>query len=202
MSRLSDRTLKIILWSLLALAIFFLGSAFYIPVKAMLAQTMLENAWNRTLANKQAYKPWSWSDTYPTARLRAPAHGIDQIVVDGDQGNSLAFAPGIHPASEVSKRTGMIVISAHRDTHFHFLKDVQLGEILELQTSDGEITQYRIEDVQVVHADQSRIISPDDSKWLALVTCYPFNTVRSDPSLRFVVMAEAINLKNHSIISM
>ena len=192
MSGLKDKAMKIVIWSLLALALFFLASAFYIPAKALLAQHLLEHAWQRTLENEQANKPWPWADTFPVARLRVPSHEIDHIVLDGDQGNSLAFAPGLHPASEVSKLSGMIVISAHRDTHFNFLKDVQLGEVLELQNSEGEIAKYRVEDMQVVNANQSQLKSPDNSKWLALVTCYPFNTIQSDPSLRFVVMAEAL----------
>ncbi len=193
---LSDRAMKRLIWILLALAIYFLGSALYIPVKAMWAQNLLETAWQRTLANKQANKPWPWADTYPVARLRVAGHAIDQIVLQGDQGNSLAFGPGLHPASEVaidSGASGMVVISAHRDMHFNFLKDIRLGEIIELQTIDSGTTRYRVEDIQIVNIRYVQIQSPDDSKWLTLVTCYPFNAIRSDPSLRYVVMAEAVD---------
>lgn len=184
--------MKVLIWILLALALYFIGSAFYIPAKAMLAQTMLVAAWEETLVSGEATRPWSWADTYPAARLRVPGHAIDQIVMQGDKGNSLAFGPGLHPASEVSRSSGMIVISAHRDTHFHFLKDIALGETIELQTIDSGMSRYRVEDIQIVNIHLMDIQPPDNNKWLALVTCYPFNTLRSDPSLRYVVMAESI----------
>lgn len=198
---LSDKVMKRLIWILWALALYFLGSAFYIPAKAMLAQNLLATAWQRTLANKQANKeqankPWPWADTYPVARLRVVGHAIDQIVLQGDQGNSLAFGPGLHPASKVtidSGASGMVVISAHRDTHFNFLKDIRLGEIIELQIIDSGTTRYRVEDIQIVNINYVHIQSPDDNKWLTLVTCYPFNAIRSDPSLRYVVMAEAVD---------
>lgn len=185
--------MKYALRILLVAALYFLASGFYIPAKAKLAQLLLDNAWQATLATKQLTKPWPWADTFPVARLRAPGHGIDQIVLQGDQGNSLAFGPGLHPASDIGKASGMLVISAHRDTHFNFLQYIKPGEILMLQTRDGAMTYYRVEDIQIVTTRDTLIQTPDNNKWLTLVTCYPFNTIRSDPSLRYVVMAEAVS---------
>ena len=192
MRRLIEKPLNLCIGLLLIAGLGLLGAGLYIPAKALLAQALLERAWQRTLDTEQASKPWPWADTFPVARLRARAHNVDLIVLDGEQGNSLAFAPGLHPASEIDRQSGTILISAHRDTHFHFLKDIQIGEQFELQNSEGETTQYRVEDVQVVNLHETRLISPTDGKWLVLVTCYPFDSLRSDPQQRFVVMAEAL----------
>ena len=71
-----------------------LGHALWIHVKARLAQTLLHRAWERTIAGETHVKPWPWADTWPVARLRVPAHGIDLVVLDGMTGRTLAFAPG------------------------------------------------------------------------------------------------------------
>jgi len=194
MRGLNDKVIRRIIWILLALAIYFLGSAFYIPAKAMLAQHLLQSAWQKSITNDQINKPWPWADTWPVARLRVPAYQVDQIVLNGDRGNSLAFAPGLHPESDLNKTDGMVVISAHRDTHFRFLQQILLGDIIELETVDAGTVRYRVEDIQVVDVNQSRIAAPDTSRWLGLVTCYPFNTINANTKLRYVVIAE--ELKN------
>ena len=47
----------------------------WIPVKAALAQVLLDNAWRETLYSGQPLKPWPWADTWPVARLSVPAQG-------------------------------------------------------------------------------------------------------------------------------
>ena len=193
MRHLSDKALRRLIWLLLALAIYFLGSAFYIPAKAVLAQSLLQHAWAGTLAGHgRISKPWPWADTWPVARLIVPAHHIDQIVLEGDSGNSLAFAPGQSLQSFTDKDTGAILISAHRDTHFRFLKDVALGEQIDLQNEAGEITRYRVQDLQVIDTRDPAVSLPPRGKWLLLVTCYPFAAITTGGRQRYVVSAEAI----------
>lgn len=193
MRHLSDKVLRRLIWILLALALFFLGSAFYIPAKAVLAQSLLQQAWADTLASHgQINKPWPWADTWPVARLIVPAHNVDQIVLEGDMGNSLAFAPGLSVQSIVDKDSGTIMISAHRDTHFHFLKNVALGERIELQNEDGVIDHYRVQDLQIIDTRYSEVAVPQTGKWLVLVTCYPFDALQAGGSQRYVVFAEAV----------
>jgi sortase A len=78
---------------LLTLASWQFGAAAYIHAKALLAQALLARAWDRTLAGERAVRPWPWADMHPIARLRAPAHGRDLIVLDGASGQALAFGP-------------------------------------------------------------------------------------------------------------
>ena len=146
MRGLSDKVMRRLIWLLLVLALYFLGSAFYIPAKAMLAQQLLQQAWAETLhTHGQVSKPWPWADTWPVARLIVPAHHIDQIVLEGDMGNSLAFAPGQSLQSFTDKVSGAIMISGHRDTHFHFLKDIALGNSSSCKTklASSIATRYR-----------------------------------------------------------
>ena len=193
MRYLSDKVLKRILFVLAIVAVYFLASAFYIPVKAVIAQNLLQSAWQSTLAGDTQVKPWPWADTWPVARLRVPELDIDQIVLAGDQGNSLAFGPGQRTHSFVDKLSGLTMISAHRDTHFKFLQNVQLGQRIELQNEFGDVKTYQIEDMQIIDSGKMGIRAPEQGQWLTLVTCYPFNTINTSGSLRYVVFAEVIN---------
>jgi len=192
--------MKLLMWCSVVLATLFLARGFYIPVKAMLAQKLLSSAWSETLSTHHPVKPWPWADTFPVARLSVPAQHINQIVLAGDHGNSLAFAPGLHPASDLGHSTGLVLISGHRDTHFRFLKDINPGELIILQTSDGQTSRYRVEEIKIVDDKHVFIRSPDNSKWLALATCYPFDSIRANPSLRYVVLAAAIGTRHNGVV--
>lgn len=200
MRRIRQANLKWLIWASLTLAVLLLARGFYIPAKALLAQKLLANAWAETLSSNHPVKPWPWADMYPAARLCVPEHHISQIVLAGDHGNSLAFAPGLHPASDLGRTSGVILISAHRDTHFRFLQDVRPGELVTLQTRDRRTTRYRVEEVKIVNDKNGLIRSPNHGKWLVLVTCYPFNSIRANPSLRYVVIAHAIDSPHKTVI--
>src|SRR4029077_955992 len=112
------------------------GSGAWIYMKAQLAQVLLQRAWAGTLAGQQDVKPWPWADTWPIARLVVPRLGIDQIVLEGAYGRTLAFGPA-HVESRSDAREGTVILTGHRDTHFAFLEHVQTGERFVLQSSNG-----------------------------------------------------------------
>jgi len=188
----SDKVLRLVGGLFLVLAIYFLAAAFYIPVKAVIAQSLLQSAWHKTLAGETNVKPWPWAKTWPVARLKVPALNIDQIVLEGDKGNSLAFAPGRQVKTFYDKSVGLTMISAHRDTHFRFLKDISLGQQIELQDESGEMQRYQVEDIQIVDSRKMGVRIPLTGHWLTLVTCYPFDAITSGGPLRYVVFAEAV----------
>ena len=193
MKFLTDKVLKRILFVLIIVAVYFLASAFYIPAKAILAQQLLHSAWQSSMATGEQVKPWPWADTWPVARLRVPELNIDQIILDGDHGSSLAFAPGQRVYHYADKVAGLTMISAHRDTHFKFLQYASLGQRIELENEFGELSHYRIEDIQIINSKNMGVRAPEQGQWLTLVTCYPFNALNSRGSLRYVVFAEKLD---------
>jgi sortase A len=167
------------------------GHGAYIHAKAALAQLLLEHAWDRSLDGNKESRPWAWADTWPVARLKVPALGIDQIVLDGESGNVLAFAPGRLKGSALAGMRGRVVISGHRDTHFRFLQNVVSGELLLLQLADGSERRYRVVAARIADTRAQNgdlLYSPTDG--LTLVTCYPFDALRSGGALRYLVDAE------------
>jgi len=167
------------------------GAAGWIHAKAWLAQRLLASAWYEAETGGATAKPWPWADTHPVARLRVPAHGIDQIVLAGGSGSSLAFAPGHVNGSAAPGEPGLSLIGGHRDTHFAFLEDVAVGDWLTIESTAGEIQPYRITSMRIVDSRETRLDPAGPAPALALVTCYPFDAVAPGGPLRYVVFAEA-----------
>jgi len=173
-----------------ALGLWQLGSGLYIPAKALVAQVLLHDAWRRTLAGAERAKPWPWADTWPVARLRAPAHGIDQIVLAGASGRTMAFGPGHLDGTPLPGAPGNSIIGGHRDTSLRFLQRLAVGEQLIIDTADGARIAYRVTGHLVVDA-RRKWPSPDvTEKRLTLVTCYPFDAIVPGGPLRYLVFAE------------
>lgn len=177
--------------ALLGAGVWLLGHGVWIFAKAALAQHLLQHAWARTLAGESSVKPWPWADTWPVARLRLPAHGVDLIVLDGVSGRTLAFGPGHLPGTPLPGRAGVAVIAGHRDTHFRFLRDVQAGDEIVVEAPGSRRARFRVRERAVVDARTAVLAGADDARELVLITCYPFDALRPGGPLRYVVLAEA-----------
>lgn len=180
---------------LLLLVLWQWGSAGWILVKAQLAQWLIAQAWEDQSADgrQASIKPWPWADTHPVARLRMPKEGVDLFVLEGAQGNSLAFGPG-HLHGTALPGDGISVIGGHRDTHFRFLRNVAAGDNLSIETRDGRRLTYRIEQRQVVDSRHTPLYLPDyPDTGLVLITCYPFDALDPNGPLRLVVWAREVN---------
>jgi sortase A len=183
-------TFKKIVFILLPLCgLWFIGQGSYIHAKAVLAQLLLETAWTETLEGQKEVKPWPWADTWPIARLSAPAYGISHIVLAGASGSSLAFGPGHLFSRAKPGGKGNVIISGHRDTHFSFLKNIKNGDHFELQ-SNTKISAYQVTDIQIIDKTKVDSIPVDSENKLILITCYPFDVIQAGGPLRYMVTAE------------
>lgn len=177
---------------LLGVGIWQIGHGAWIYAKARLAQHLMQRAWARTLEGEPHARPWPWADTWPVARLRAPAHGVDLIVLAGVSGGTLAFGPGHAPASAVPGLPGTAIVAGHRDTHFRFLQRVKPGDEILVETP-GRRSRFRVRETTVVDSRTAHIRRGDVAAGLVLLTCYPFDTLRPRGPLRYAVAAEASN---------
>jgi len=164
---------------------------FWIPIKAQVAQLLLQQAWQQTQHKHTPVKPWPWADTWPVARLRASKYGQDLIVLHGQQGQSLAFGPGMLARGADPGSPGTCVLAGHRDTSFRFLEQVKKGDIFTIEIPDGRIWSYRVFRTSVEPA-KNLYFNRAKGANLALVTCYPFHALRPGTPQRYVVLAERI----------
>ena len=164
------------------------GQGAYIHAKALVAQVLLDRAFDKTIATGQATKPWSWADTWPVARIEVKRLHARAIVLAGSSGQALAFGPGHLERTPDAGERGVAVYSAHRDTHFAFLKNVVGGDEIDITRDDGLTFRYRVDAMSVVRFDDSGIDPLAGGHELALSTCWPFDALRQGPE-RYLVHA-------------
>jgi len=183
---------RILLPLLLATAgLILFGQGAYIHAKALLAQVLLERAFTETIATGRDTKPWSWADTWPVARIEVKRIGASAIVLAGSSGQALAFGPGHVELTANAGERGVAVYSAHRDTHFRFLKEVKVGDEIEVIRRDGKVFRYRADSHSVVRFDQFGIDPLGSGYELVLTTCWPFEAITPGPD-RYILHATLI----------
>lgn len=176
---------------ILSLMVFvFWGNTLWIQIKAKVAQHLIANAWATTLLDQEHHKPWAWADTWPIAKLRLPKNNLQHYVLEGSNGNALAFSPGHITESAYPGEQGTIIISGHRDTHFNFLKNIQHGDIIELDNYLGQTQSYTVTQLEITDIRETKLDIYDEQDELKLVTCYPFDAIIPGGPLRMVVTAE------------
>ena len=164
-----------------------IGNVAYMHLKASLAQTLLQVAWSETLETQEQVKAWPWADTWPVGHLSVPKLKIDRIVLAGASGEAMAFGPGRFFIGDNNHAT---LIAGHRDTHFAFLNELQLGDELQFKDKNTSHLSYEINKRLIVDKEQTHVLAnyPDDH--LILITCYPFHTVAMRSDLRLLLIAK------------
>jgi len=113
-------------------------------------------------------------------QLRVPIlEGTDELTLDRAVG---------HIAGTASfGGDGNIGIAGHRDGFFRGLKDIRVGQTIDVYTQRGR-SRYVVDEIQIVSPDDVSVLAPRAEPSLTLVTCYPFYFVGSAPS-RYIVHA-------------
>jgi sortase A len=174
---------------LIVLGTAMLIAGFWIPVKAELAQQLLNRAWAASKGGDLNARPWPWADTWPVARLTLPMHDRPLTVLAGASGRNLAFGPALMDGSAMPGTPGVAVIAGHRDTHFRELGELGIGDQFAIELPDGVSYTYEVAAIDVVDANRSMLRLDSQESVVMLVTCYPFESVLAGGSLRYVVMA-------------
>lgn len=117
----------------------------------------------------------------PSLALRIPVfQGTDKAVLNRGVGRLIDTAP--------SGTSGNIVIAGHRDSFFRPLKNIGLGNRIELMTLTG-VQKFQVKEIFIVDPLDTRVLEPTTVTTLTLVTCYPFYYVGYAPE-RYIVRAE------------
>jgi len=124
---------------------------------------------------------------FQLADLDIPRIGLAVMVSEGTDEGTLRLGAGHLPGSGVPGRVGNVVIAGHRDTFFRSLRQIRVGDTIDLTSPDGTY-HYRVEWTRIVDPEDTQTLGPTSTPALTLVTCYPFRYVGSAPE-RFVVRA-------------
>jgi sortase A len=123
----------------------------------------------------------------PLAVIRIPRIELGVAVLEGTDDWTLNRAVGHIEDTALPGEAGNAGIAGHRDGFFRGLKDVRVGDALEIETK-AAIHVYRVERTWIVEPDDVSVLYPTAARSVTLVTCYPFYFVGSAPQ-RFIVRA-------------
>ena len=144
-----------------------------------------------TLWSPQRIAAWQSTLTLPRqaplAVLHIPRIQLDVPVLEGTADVTLNRGVGHIEETAMPGGGGNSGIAGHRDGFFRGLKDVKLGDTIELETLQ-ETQTYRIERAWIVNPEDVSVLDPTPGQSITLVTCYPFYFVGSAPQ-RFIVRA-------------
>jgi len=121
-------------------------------------------------------------------RLEIPRLGVSAIVMQGTDTFTLRRAVGHLPATALPGEIGNAVLTAHRDTFFRPLKNIQEGDQIRLTTTKSQYL-YRVVSISVIEPSNTAVVKSTGAETLTLVTCFPFSYIGPAPR-RFVVRAE------------
>jgi sortase A len=183
-----------------------------VPVTAELGQAQLERQFERRLAqnfvspvrpmpsirqghsNEPARRP-ARTDAAPAStgpallRLGVARLGVSEIVRSG-----LATHDTLKRGPMMIKRgdaaSPVTILSAHRDTHFLFVRDLQQDDVVTLQSDAGEVERYRVIGFETVRWNEFSYPLDPARPLLALATCYPFGGTEYGGPWRRVAWAE------------
>jgi len=119
--------------------------------------------------------------------LQVDSVGLKVPVYSTDTDLTMDRGAGVIDGMAYPHELGNIGIAGHRDGYFRVLKDVKVGDKIELQTLKGP-KQFIINEVQIVEISDTHLLQDTEEQTVTLVTCYPFYFVGHAPQ-RFIVTA-------------
>ena len=123
----------------------------------------------------------------PIAVLDIPKIHLVAPVFEGTDALTLNHSVGLIEDTARPGERGNVGLAGHRDGFFRGLKDLGLGDAIQLRTRDGKDV-YTVDRLQIVSPRDVSVLRPQPKPALTLVTCYPFYYIGSAPK-RFVVTA-------------
>lgn len=130
------------------------------------------------------------------AVLRIPARNIEVPVFDSIDETALNRGSGHVAGTTVPGGRGNVAIAAHRDGFFRGLKDIELGDVIELATISGRQV-FRVSQLDIVDPLDVSVLEPSNDTVITLITCYPFYYLGPAPD-RFIVRATLVTKENNN----
>jgi len=123
-------------------------------------------------------------------RIEIARLNLSVMVIEGDDEKVLRRAAGHITGTALPGQNGNVAITAHRDTFFRPLRNIQLDDVITFTTLQGKY-RYRVVFTKIVSPQDVAVLDPTGGEILTLVTCHPFYFVGAAPN-RFIVRAERV----------
>jgi len=150
-----------------------------------------QSRWSENRISAYARSPAAQTEVIPQALLHIPSVNLTVPVYADTSDSTLNRGAGLIAGTAGPGGAGNTGIAAHRDSFFRALKDVALGDRIEIEHFSATRV-YRVSALYIVSPDDLRPLEQTQHSVLTLVTCYPFYYVGSAPQ-RYIVRAVAID---------
>lgn len=127
----------------------------------------------------------------PLAVIRIDRVHVEAPVLEGTDNLTLNRGVGHIAGTAFFGENGNIGLAGHRDGFFRGLKNIRVGDRIDLE-EPGRIETYVVERLEIVDPDNVSVLQPSGKPALTLVTCYPFYYIGAAPR-RFIVHAVPID---------
>ncbi len=121
----------------------------------------------------------------PVAILRVPDLHLEVPVFATDTELHLNRGAGLIAGMGLPDTGGNVGIAGHRDGYFRVLKDIEPGQLIEVETR-SRTHRFRVVSTEIVDPRDVRVLADSLDPTVTLVTCYPFYFLGSAPQ-RFIV---------------
>jgi sortase A len=122
------------------------------------------------------------------AAIRIPSIGVDQVLYEGVDRDTLEQGPGHIPWTSFPGQPGNAVLSGHRTTNgrpFYDLDLLEPGDVIEVESAVG-VSTYIVRESTIVTPFDVWVAEQREGAWLTLTTCHPKYSARE----RLIVFAE------------
>lgn len=133
------------------------------------------------------------------ALMRVPKVGLEAVVFEGVDTETLQKGPGHMPNTPLPGQPGNSVISGHRTTYGRPFHDFDLlipGDRVEIDTHIGTHV-YEVREVFIVAPTDVWVTEPRPGAWLTMTTCNP----KYSATERLIVTAELVSGPNADYVA-
>lgn len=177
-------------WAFLAVGLALLIYVGMQYVSMYSQQRRLAREWERQ-NSAQAESPLQTASVEDQlTRLSIPRINLDAVVVEGTSRKQLAIAPGHLEHTSYPGEAGNTVISAHRDTFFRHIYELQKGDDIVVRRN-GKVYHYEVTGKKIVDPDDMAVVHPSKDAQLTLLTCYPTYYIGPAPE-RLVIFSKLV----------
>jgi sortase A len=186
----SRRLARTAYYFFLVVGVFGLAYACYVFADAHAFQTVEQSRFENVAKLSRRGEPRHVVQGGVMGEMEVPRLGLKAVFVEGDSARMLRRAVGHISETALPGGLGNGVRTGHRDTFFRPLRNIRQGDVITLNTRDGNF-QYQVEATAIVPSNDIQVLQSSNEPTLTLVTCFPFYFVGAAPK-RFIVRARQV----------
>jgi sortase A len=124
-------------------------------------------------------------------RLSIPKIDLAAVIVEGTSRHALMLGPGHMKDTPTPGELGNAVVTAHRDTFFRHIYELQKGDEILVQRN-GRTFRYAVISKHIVKPTDLSVVKASQDSRLTLITCYPTYFIGPAPE-RLVVTSQLVD---------